>query len=158
MEGDDQGPGRGLALVSERQADGAGRTGGLTNVAALLGRALFGSIMWAAAAVAFVGPRDGHYAGGSLHLAYLRMAGTVWGGVAGLGVVAACGGSMAGAAPLALLAAWVLLSGLARGSPRHAYGAMVAQFTPYILLEYATQTDVGAYPQFYPLFRQPKLI
>ena len=102
---------------------------------AALARQLLGSGAWAAAAVAFVGPRAGGAAGGALHAAFLRIAGTVAGVVAGLGAAAA--GSVGSGFVWSALAlgVWVALAGAIRASPRHAYGAAVAQFTPYLLLD-----------------------
>ena len=104
--------------------------------AGALGIALFGSGVWPAAAVAFVGPRGGAHAGGSLHAAFLRAVGTIAGSCAGLAIAALAGGGRDGLAaplPLALLAMWVVLAGLARGSTRHAYGVAVAQVSFCIL-------------------------
>jgi hypothetical protein len=98
------------------------------------GAALCGSGLWAALAVAFIGPRErAAAAGGSFRAAALRAGGTALGALAGYGIAAASGG--VGENPLlalALLALWVALLGPARRSPAHAYGIAVAMFTPYV--------------------------
>ena len=103
-------------------------------VSVALGEALLGSGAWAATAVAFVAPRQDITAGGSLHAAFLRVAGTLAGAAVGLAAVVAAGG-VGVWAPTLLIGAWVWAAGMARGSPRHAYGAAVAQFTPFLLLD-----------------------
>lgn len=127
---------------------------GAAAAAVAAGQALFGSGVWSAAAVAFVGPRDGAHAGGSLHAAYLRAVGTIAGSVAGLAVVAlvaaigvagsAESAGLGAPAPLAFLALYVFLAGLARGSSRHAYGVAVAQLTPYVLLDAGADGGAGS--------------
>jgi hypothetical protein len=102
---------------------------------AAAGAALCGSGLWAALAVTFIGPREASAAaGGSFRIATLRVSGTVLGALWGYAVAAATGGvAVSAPAPaLALLAVWVLLAGFVRHSPGHAYGAVVAQFTPYV--------------------------
>jgi hypothetical protein len=112
--------------------------------AAAAGAALCGSGLWATLAVAFIGPRaPSAAAGGSFRIASLRVGGTVLGALWGYAVAAATGG-VAAAAPapaLALLALWVLLAGFVRHSPGHAYGAVVAQFTPYVTADVPRRSD-----------------
>jgi hypothetical protein len=104
--------------------------------AAALSRVIFGTGVWAATAIAFVGPRDsGSLSGGALHAALLRVGGTIAGAVVGLGasfMLTAGAGTIVTALALGV---WVAFVGSVRSSPRHAYGAIVAQFTPYLLID-----------------------
>jgi len=115
-------------------------------VAALAtGRAMCGSGLWSALSVSFIGPREHStlHSGGSFHTASLRLAGTVAGALYGFFVYAfvdalpAVAGGEQGRTGLAmlLLAAGVFFLGLLRHSPRHAYGVIVAQFTPYMMAD-----------------------
>jgi hypothetical protein len=116
--------------------------------AAALGQLTSGSGQWAAIGVQIVGARDGVFFGGPFRTAALRIAGTA----AGVLFAALLLASDAAVAPhvappphgrqtrplaplLAPLALWTALWGPVRaGNPLHAYAAMVAQYTPHIIL------------------------
>ena len=136
--------------------------------ATALASRLFGTGLWAALSVSFIGPRDGStkHAGGSFRTAGLRLTGTVIGAMYGFFVASAWVFSCSflritsartvlmfsppppvvtvgpnrtfdsqSPATILLLAGWVFVVGLARASPRHTYGALVAQFTPYVMAD-----------------------
>jgi len=104
------------------------------------GAAMSGSGLWSSLSVAFIAPRENasKHAGGSFRTAGLRLFGTIVGAIWGFGsyaVVATLDSSqqLRTGIALLLLAVGVFIFGLVRHSPRHAYGAIVAQFTPYVM-------------------------
>ena len=114
---------------------------GAVTAALAAGTAIDGSGVWSALSVAFIAPRDhaDKHAGGSFRTAALRLSGTIVGSIWGFMAysVAASAHSVSPLqrqlVALVLLAVGVFVFGLARFSPRHAYGAIVAQFTPYVM-------------------------
>ena len=114
---------------------------GAVTAALAAGTAIDGSGVWSALSVAFIAPRDhaDKHAGGSFRTAALRLSGTIVGSIWGFMAysVAASAHSVSRLQreliALVLLAVGVFVFGLARFSPRHAYGAIVAQFTPYVM-------------------------
>jgi hypothetical protein len=114
---------------------------GAVTAALAAGTAIDGSGVWSALSVAFIAPRDhaDKHAGGSFRTAALRLSGTIVGSIWGF-MAYSVAASAHNVSPLqrqlvalVLLAVGVFVFGLARFSPRHAYGAIVAQFTPYVM-------------------------
>ena len=104
------------------------------------GAAMSDTGVWSALAVAFIAPRDhaDKHAGGSFRTAALRLSGTIVGSIWGYASYAIVGAATLDAfrrdaVALVLLSVGVFIFGFARYSPRHAYGAIVAQFTPYVM-------------------------
>jgi hypothetical protein len=125
--------------------------------AAALGQLTSGSGQWAAIAVQIVGARDGVFFGGPFRTAALRLRGTA-AGVCFTAVLLAIDTAVAPNVPppphgllsrplaplLGPIALWVALWGPIRaGNPANAYAAMVAQYTPYIILFYPNAVTEG---------------
>lgn len=100
--------------------------------------------------MAYVGPRDGPNAGGSFRTASLRLSGTLVGALWGYAALLLGGGlgpggrvdpSLNGGGTYWLLALGVVIAGVVRHSPTHAYGPLVAQFTSFIMV--VNIRDVG---------------
>ena len=118
-------------LPTPRRLLYAGRLTASILVTIKVAQALLGSSVWAATAVAYIAPREGMTNGGSLHSAFLRVAGTTVGSLFGVIVAVNFHGSLDKSL---VLGAWVFVVGFTRSSPRHAYAAVVSMFTPFLFL------------------------
>ena len=113
-------------------------------------RWLLGNAVWAATTIAFIGPRDGMTAGGTMHAGFLRVVGTIAGSLVGAAVATAYEYNPSKTDMYCELGAWVFLTGFVRKSPRHSYAAGVAQFTPFLFLGAsvnATDTEISRISQ-----------
>lgn len=103
-----------------------------------MGKATSGNGLWAAVAVAVVGARESMYTGGSIRMASMRILGTVLGALFGYFVLVVVRKPMSAAvrstAMLFLLAGWVAVLSKVRTISAFSYGALVAQFSAYIVV------------------------
>ena len=110
--------------------------------AAMLGHLSCGSGQWASIAVQIVGTRDVLFVGGSFRIAVARIGGTAAGALFAVMVLAIAeraardeGAPRHSVAPLlGPIAVWTAACGAIRYTPALAYGAMVASYTPHIIL------------------------
>ena len=114
---------------------------GAVVIAAWLGVLTSGNGTWAAITCQIVGARASVHVGGSFHTASARLSGTVIGSMFAYFCLVVLRPSAHGhpGTLMVLLGLWAALLAVPRTSPKHAYGALVASFVPYIVVLGSTQ-------------------
>ena len=109
---------------------------GAVVIAAWLGVLTSGNGTWAAITCQIVGARASVHVGGSFHTASARLSGTMIGSMFAYFCLVVLRPSAHGhpGTLMVLLGLWAALLAVPRTSPKHAYGALVASFVPYIVV------------------------